>query len=160
MSLPSPWSEDFYFGSDDEYRDEILHYGVKGMKWGVINERAAEKAYQRQKKRRIAKDEKIIKRAGVSKDILDRYAASAVEGWKVTEDYHRLFNNERLKPKQIDKAYTSILNRQNEVAKVQHALKQEVDKLYGAKVDDAIRRKTERAFEEEYDRYNYKSPYA
>ena len=29
MSLPSPWSEEFY-------TDEIQHYGVKDMKWGLL----------------------------------------------------------------------------------------------------------------------------
>lgn len=90
------------FKLDPIITDEIMHYGVKGMKWGVRNDRG-ERSGRRRARRQPAEEAKTTLK----------------KRKRATSDAERLSNQElqkRIKRMELEKKYTSLTeNKRNGV---------------------------------------------
>lgn len=115
MKIPSPWSESFYYGADthSRYVDEIQHYGVLGMRWGVRKERRQQEKFRKRRDKVTNKAIKTVAKSGITDDEQKNIKAIHKKGWKQYADYYtKMYDTKRLA--QLDSP--KLTERQREAA--------------------------------------------
>ena len=113
----------------EQYNKELYHYGIKGMKWGVVRDRKSANKF--------AKDwYKQTKRDGSS--------TKARRSLSESDEVVKLYNSKDLKDarnevRKYDKIERDFYNNEKLLDKYQRIMAKETSKKYGMSFDDALR---------------------